>query len=110
MDHNRIGEKEMKPKDIETERQRYIAVIRIIKMLDYMNKPNGRSVNELAEKLQCSTKTIARILVALQEHQFPIWDEAIYDEYSGRTRKHWCSGVKIIYDSESTKARQRQLR
>ena len=77
------------------ERQRYVSVIKVIKLLDAMNTTNG------------STKTVYRILTALHEHHFPVWNESVYDDYSGRTMKHWKSGVRLIYDSESTKSPRR---
>ena len=52
-------------------------LVKILKALDLLSKPNGTSLQNLAKKLNIDIRSVYRMLDTMQDMGFPIWDEKI---------------------------------
>ena len=50
-------------------------LVKFLKIIDLLSHPNGTTIQEIAEKLNVTHRSVYRILETLQEINFPLYDE-----------------------------------
>ncbi len=55
-------------------------LVKLLKTVDLLARPQGASINELCEKIGTDRRSVYRILETLQSMQFPVYDDKSPDE------------------------------
>ncbi len=55
-------------------------LVRLLKTVDLLARPEGATINELCEKIGTDRRSVYRIIETLQSMKFPVYDDKTPDE------------------------------